>query len=302
MVDRYRSRNPFAIVSTDGDSDRPFIVDEKGEFHPGDVLGIVVCRYLDAEFAAVPISANDSVSIQLKKSGIALRYTKIGSPYVIQAMKDAIMHGKSAVGWEVNGGFLTGTDFSINGNTLKALPTRDAFLPILCALVQAAERGVGISELFAELPRRYTDAGILDDFPKDAGQEIVRHFSLPDGNDIQQISFEAGTVKVTDPVGKSRALDTEDPISDLLSGDKRELEGFFDPGRGFDSITGINYLDGIRITFANGDIVHVRPSGNAPQFRVYSNADSQERATEIVRLSIAEPDGIIQQMKKSLIR
>jgi phosphomannomutase len=302
LIDKYKSKRPFAIVSTDGDSDRPFIIDEKGEFHPGDVLGIVVCKYLNAEFAAVPISANDSVAIQLKKSGVVLRYTKIGSPYVIQAMKDAIAHGgSSAVSWEVNGGFLTGNDISINGSTLKALPTRDAFLPILCALAQAVKRGMNVSGLFAELPRRYTDAGILDNFPKDAGQEIVRHFSLSEGKDVQQVGFEARAMRVTDFDGKSRVLGMEDPISNALIGNKKELEGFFSSVRGFGSITGINYLDGIRIMFANGDIVHVRPSGNAPQFRVYSNADSQERATEIVRLSIAEPDGVIQQMKRSLI-
>ena len=49
----------FAIISTDGDSDRPLIIDEQGKFHRGDILGILVTQYLKANFAAVPVSAND---------------------------------------------------------------------------------------------------------------------------------------------------------------------------------------------------------------------------------------------------
>jgi len=39
----------FAIVSTDGDSDRPFVVDETGKFHRGDLLGAVVAEHLGAD-------------------------------------------------------------------------------------------------------------------------------------------------------------------------------------------------------------------------------------------------------------
>ena len=36
-----------------------------------------------------------------------------------------------------------------------------------------------------------------------------------------------------------------------------------------------------RMTFANGDIVHLRPSGNAPELRCYAESESVERATEL---------------------
>jgi phosphomannomutase len=39
--------------------------------------------------------------------------------------------------------------------------------------------------------------------------------------------------------------------------------------------------DGLRMTFANGDIVHLRPSGNAPELRCYAESESVERATEL---------------------
>jgi phosphomannomutase len=302
LADKYKRRDIFAIVSTDGDSDRPLIGDKKGELYRGDLLGIVVCQYLNAQFAAVPISANDSIAIQLKRSGVRLRHTKIGSPHVIEAMNKAIAQQQSAVvSWEVNGGFLTGTDFLIKGSILKALPTRDAFLPILCALAQATESSMPISQLFAELPQRYTDAGLLDNLHQEIGQIIIKHFLPPLESNIQQVDFEAGAMKITDVADRTWALDSESPIFKEISSKKAELEYYFNSKLGFDGIACINYLDGIRITFANGDIAHIRPSGNAPQFRVYSNANSQGRAIEIVQLCISEPDGIIRQMKWALI-
>ncbi|TMM71143.1 phosphomannomutase, partial [Salmonella enterica subsp. enterica serovar Newport] len=40
--------------------------------------------------------------------------------------------------------------------------------------------------------------------------------------------------------------------------------------------------DGFRITIDNNNIIHLRPSGNAPELRCYAEADSQEEACNIV--------------------
>jgi phosphomannomutase len=48
----------------------------------------------------------------------------------------------------------------------------------------------------------------------------------------------------------------------------------------------VDATDGLRITFANQEIVHLRPSGNAPEFRCYTEADSEERAMEINRICL----------------
>ena len=56
------------------------------------------------------------------------------------------------------------------------------------------------------------------------------------------------------------------------------------------------YVDGIRCFFANEDIAHIRPSGNAPQLRLYACADTQIRAEEIVAMGIREPDGILRRL------
>src|SRR5215475_4884745 len=109
-----------AIVSTDGDSDRPLVTavlpaaevrpgGRRVRFLPGDLIGIVVAEYLRADAAAVPISANDAVERRLGERGVILEKTKIGSPYVISAIDDSRRVGTRAriVGWEANGGFLT---------------------------------------------------------------------------------------------------------------------------------------------------------------------------------------------------
>ena len=252
----------FAIISTDGDSDRPFVIDETGEFHRGDVLGAVVTDWLKADFAAFPISVNDAVDQHLTERGVEWKHTKIGSPHVIVAMQEAEAAGKKrVVGWEVNGGFLTGSAFDVNGQKLAALPTRDAAFPIIVALVAAAKSNQKVSDIFAKLPQRFTGSGLIDNFPIDVAKSIVAKFA----NDTDEI--------------------------------KAELATYFSSERGFGAIKSINSLDGARIFFDNGDIAHLRPSGNAPQLRIYSVANTQERADEIVELAIVEPDGIFRAME-----
>jgi phosphomannomutase len=77
------------------------------------------------------------------------------------------------------------------------------------------------------------------------------------------------------------------------------LTRVFTPAFGFDDIVRINVLDGVRVYFKNRDVAHVRPSGNAPQLRIYSNSDSQARADQIVKLGLREPDGILRRMEKA---
>jgi phosphomannomutase len=80
---------------------------------------------------------------------------------------------------------------------------------------------------------------------------------------------------------------------------KATLTRFFTPALGFDDVARINVLDGVRIYLRNGDVAHVRPSGNAPQLRIYANSDSQARADQIVDLALREPDGILRQLERA---
>ncbi|CAG9433007.1 Phosphoglucosamine mutase [Providencia alcalifaciens] len=44
----------------------------------------------------------------------------------------------------------------------------------------------------------------------------------------------------------------------------------------------INTIDGLRMTLSNGNIIHLRPSGNAPELRCYAEANSAEIAQSTV--------------------
>lgn len=46
---------------------------------------------------------------------------------------------------------------------------------------------------------------------------------------------------------------------------------------------GLDQTDGLRVTLSNGEIVHLRPSGNAPELRCYAEAETEERADFLVQ-------------------
>jgi phosphomannomutase len=267
-----------AIASTDGDSDRPLLVAvlppakiqqgaRRVRFLPGDLLGIVTAEYLRADAAAVPVSANDAVERRMRERGILLTKTKIGSPYVVAALDEIRRAAKCerVVGWEANGGFLTGSDISLTAGTLSALPTRDSTLPVLANLFAAAERKIGLTDLWDLLPARFGCAGLLDNFPVVSSRAILAN--LIPSSELIEVEFDAAG-------------------------------GVFD--RSFTvSAPGSLAAATVRIYFRNGDVAHVRPSGNAPQLRIYANSDSQARADEIVELAVCEPDGILRQLERA---
>jgi phosphomannomutase len=43
-------------------------------------------------------------------------------------------------------------------------------------------------------------------------------------------------------------------------------------------IVSVDTTDGLRATFGSGDVVHLRPSGNAPELRCYTESESAQRA------------------------
>jgi phosphomannomutase len=260
-----------AVVSTDGDSDRPLILGvERGEaqFFGGDLAGMIVAEYLEADSVVVPISCNDAID-RGPLAGITEPKTRIGSPYVIAGMQAAAQRGRRQIcGWEANGGFLTGSDFERRGKMLSALPTRDAFLPILAVLFSSAESKLSLSALFAQLPPRFSRAALLKNFPSSVSRRIVSAFTPNGAGGMEQI--------------------------------RKRLQAFFSPDAGFTPILSIDCTDGLRITFTGGDVAHFRPSGNADEFRCYAVAGTQARADAIARIATAEPDGIMRRMERSV--
>ncbi len=233
-----------AILSTDGDADRPLIGDEQGNWFRGDLAGLLCARYLGVESLATPVSSNSAI----EKCGAFRQVvrTRIGSPYVIEAMERLAKSGAHNIaGFEANGGFLLGSRLEKEGRSLQALPTRDAVLPMLALLISARDQGIALSQLARGLPSRHTASDRIQAFPLERSRALLEKLAT-----------------------SSAAL--SELLGDLC-------------GEAMD----INRIDGLRITFACGEIVHLRPSGNAPELRCYAEADTPARAAELARACLA---------------
>ncbi len=282
-----------AVISTDGDSDRPLILGVyagKVRFFGGDLVGMLTAELLGADAVVVPISANDGIDRSTLQSILEPK-TRIGSPFVIAGMQKALAKGKKVVcGWEANGGFLTGSNINWRGRTLTALPTRDAVLPILAVLFIANRDGSPLTDIFARLPNRYSRAALIKHIPRTLGMAMIKHFS-PVTETIHTVIFKDESVTLLDENDQQLAADYAQQKA--LVAIRQELSRFFSTELEFGAIERINYVDGIRIYFNNDDVAHLRPSGNADELRIYAVADSQVRADTIAELAVGEPGGVL---------
>ena len=226
------THNLDALVLTDGDADRPLVVDERGSQVRGDVLGVLAGRLLGSQIAVTPVTSNSAI----EDLGIFRQVvrTRVGSPYVIEAMEKARSDGQLIVGFEANGGVLMGGATDVDGKRVDGLPTRDAALPILSALGLARRLGTSLSHLASSiLPPRFARSGRLQNVPQPRTAKFMRDLGP---------AFFTGVGSV-----------------------ERETD-----------------IDGRRFTLVGGDVVHYRPSGNAPELRCYSESSSAERADAIL--------------------
>lgn len=221
-----------AIISTDGDGDRPLLTDETGQVIVGDVLGQITGAAMGAEVAVTPVSSNTGAEDVF---GEVIR-TRIGSPYVIAGMEEA---SGRVVGYEANGGFLLG--FEAQG--LPPLMTRDAVLPFLAPLTRARAAG-GLSALVAQQPARFTAADRLQEVPTERSQALVA-------------KLDADT-------------DARDAFLARMDG----------------RCVAVDRTDGLRMTLEDGRIAHLRPSGNAPELRLYVEADSTTAADQALAIGL----------------
>jgi phosphomannomutase len=232
-----------AIVSTDGDGDRPLISDAKGLFLRGDLVGAITARFLEADAIVTPVTSNSA----LEADGFRMVVrTRVGSPYVIEGMAEASASGaQTVVGFEANGGVMLGSDIQQGGRQLTALPTRDAMLPILCTLREIAAQRKPLAEIGTAFGFKAADSNRLKDVAS-----------------VRSMAFVA------------RLQDDKAYLADLMA----PLEG----------IAEIDSRDGLRITAKNGEVVHFRPSGNAPELRVYVEAATPARAKSLLAWGLDE--------------
>ncbi|MFL0807732.1 MAG: phosphomannomutase [Oceanobacter sp.] len=230
-----------AIISTDGDGDRPLLSDEKGAWLRGDILGLLCAKALGVQALAVPVSCN--TAIDRSAAFMEVLRTRIGSPYVIEGMQALAGRYDGVAGFEANGGFLLQTSLDFNGSRLEPLPTRDALLPVLVAFHLAFDQGQAVSEVVDSLPSRYTSSDRIKEFPTEKSRALLDRGAKDADSFLQSLALQ-GSVKQLD------------------------------------------LTDGLRLTIDVGssecDIVHLRPSGNAPELRCYAESATPEGAQHLV--------------------
>ena len=227
------------IVSADGDADRPLLIDAGGSFVRGDALGLLTAQFLRADTVVTPVTSNSAIEAT-GSFGQVVR-TRVGSPYVIAGMIDALVgERRKVVGFEANGGVLLGSEATVNGHVLSRLPTRDAVLPILSVLGMAAWDRVSIAELVRRLPLRAARSDRLTDVPTEKTAVLAAR------------------------------LANEPPYASTFFASLGEIES-------------LSTVDGPRFTFTGGEVVHYRPSGNAPELRCYVEAATEARAEALLR-------------------
>ena len=230
------------IYSTDGDGDRPLLSDEHGHWLRGDIVGLLTAQALGIQALAVPVSCN--TAIEASGSFTAVSRTQIGSPYVIAAFPALREHYHAIAGFEANGGFLLGSDVTLNDTVIHALPTRDALLPAIMLLSLSIEKRCDISVLVANLPQRFTESDRIQNFATQDSQALLARLAI-------------------DPTPLLTAMALTE------------------------SVTAQNTIDGLRLTLSNGDIVHLRPSGNAPELRCYAESNNSQSARQLVTSALA---------------
>ena len=244
LARQWSKESPFdAILSTDGDSDRPLLFDELGQWVRGDMLGILTARFLAADIVVTPV--NTSSSLERCHWFPKIARTQIGSPYVIEAMNECVQSGNQrVVGFEANGGFLTAQPMLLDervASTFSALPTRDPAIVHIAVLRMAKEQGIPVSRLVEHLPQRFVAS--------DRIQNVSPHHSRQN-------------------------------LENLIRGGTELLAETF---RIFGELACHDATDGLRLSFCDGNIVHLRASGNAPEFRVYIEADTKQQAENLLR-------------------
>jgi phosphomannomutase len=108
------------------------------------------------------------------------------------------------------------------------------------------EQARPVSQLTNEFSKRFTASDRIKDIPTDVSRQLLA-------------DIKASKVKQTELLA---AIAQEGEVLEVVS---------------------IDEIDGLRMTLSNGDIVHLRPAGNAPELRCYVESADYVWAQELVK-------------------
>ena len=202
-------------IAYDGDGDRVVFVDQDGRFITGDYCGTLIAKYSNTPVVITPVNTSQVV----EHIGKRVIRTKVGSPYVVQAMEE---HG-ATFGFEANGG----------GISEEVMLSRDAGSSTIKILNILNKTGMSLKELVNTLPQ-----------------------------------FFIYKTKVECPMNL---------YHDILDGVKRKF---------WNSDVRIEDTDGLKIWTGKNTWTLFRPSINAPEFRVFAEATTDEEAKKLCEKGI----------------
>ena len=208
-------------IAYDYDGDRVIFIDEKGNFIPGDYTGALIAKHGDTQKVITPINASQVVEYL----GKPVFRTKVGSPYVVEAMKK----NEATFGFEANGG----------GISEEIMMSRDGGSTTIKVLNILKNHGGSLSALIKTLPRFHLYR-IKVDCPRELNQVIMK---------------EA----------------------------KKEFKGIR-----------LEEIDGLKIWLNQNSWILFRPSSNAPEFRVFVEAEESKEAKSLAEKGIEFVKEVIQ--------
>lgn len=142
-------------IAWDADGDRCVFVDGKGEYVPGDYVSCLIAKFLNVPI----IIATFNTSLVVESLGKPVVRTKVGSPYVVEAMKK----NNAPFGFEANGG----------GIFADVMMSRDGGTTAITMLNLLKASGKSLRGALDELPKFYIYRTKVD-YPLEIKDEIIK--------------------------------------------------------------------------------------------------------------------------------
>ena len=152
IIDRVRAENAALGIAWDGDGDRCFFIDDRGEFVDGDFLTALLAKQvLRREPGATvlyDVRASRAVADLVTELGGRAQMNRVGHAFFKAAMREH----ESAFGGEVSGHYYFRDFWCADSGTI----------PALMVLELLAKEGRPLSELVGELTSRYFISGEIN--------------------------------------------------------------------------------------------------------------------------------------------
>ncbi|MGZ4863625.1 MAG: phosphoglucosamine mutase [Halobacteriota archaeon] len=150
-------------VAHDGDADRAVFVEENGNFVNEDVLLAIVVKHVLSKTpgpVVTPVSSSQRIADVAEAAGCEVIWTPVGSIHVARMM----MQVNAVIGGEGNGGIIFP----------EHQYCRDGAMTVAKVLEIMNERGRKLSELVAEIPKRYMDKTKVTCRDRDAAMQHIQ--------------------------------------------------------------------------------------------------------------------------------